>query len=233
MDGEKLVKDCETRAIIFDGADAMFLAQHERECAKVIKNLLDRAKSAEVRAETLEKMVKEYQDEIVPGYREQVEKAERERDEEKLKVDEYTEAARAIALWLSAFCDKSLSYPQMISNAVRKISAAYADMEKRAECAEARIRELETQHRTEMCEAGYDCVQLGKERKSAEHERQSYEEQGENLKRALAAMWFAYQNKDAEMPHDFEFEAVEKARELLGEWSECMTKYLRESGAED
>ena len=49
------------------------------------KNLLDRAKSAEVRAETIEKMVKEYQDEIVQGYREQAEKAERERDELKAR----------------------------------------------------------------------------------------------------------------------------------------------------
>ena len=84
-----------------------------------------------------------------------------------------------------------------------------------------------------MCEAGYDCVQIGKERKEAERERKRYAEQEETLKRALAAMWFAYQNKDAEMPHDFEIEAVEKARGLLGEWSECMPKYLRESGAED
>lgn len=45
------------------------------------KKLLDRAESAEARAKTLEKMVKEYQDEIVPGYREQAEKAEREREE--------------------------------------------------------------------------------------------------------------------------------------------------------
>lgn len=45
------------------------------------KKLLDRAESAEARAETLEKMVKEYQEVIVPGYREKAEKAERERDE--------------------------------------------------------------------------------------------------------------------------------------------------------
>lgn len=169
------------------------------------KKLLERAGSAEVRAETLEKMVKEYQEVIVPGYREQAEKAERERDEEKLKVDEYAESARAIALWLSAFCDRSLSYPKMISNAARKISVAYADMQKRAEkaekereeatkdCAvakrnheiernrrkecETRIRELETQHRTEMCEAGYDCVQIGKVRK----EKAEVEEIASNL----------------------------------------------------
>ena len=51
-------------------------------------------------------------------------------------MGEYAESARAIALWLSAFCDKSLSYPSMISNAARKVSLAYADMEARAEKAE-------------------------------------------------------------------------------------------------
>lgn len=38
------------------------------------KKLLDRAESAEARAETLEKMVKEYQEVIVPGYREKAER---------------------------------------------------------------------------------------------------------------------------------------------------------------
>lgn len=51
-------------------------------------------------------------------------------------VGEYAESARAIALWLSAFCDKSLSHLSMISNAARKVSLAYADMEARAEKAE-------------------------------------------------------------------------------------------------
>ena len=44
----------------------------------------------------------------------------------------------------------------------------------RALTAEARVHELEAQHRTEMCENGYDCVILGKERsrvESAEAER--------------------------------------------------------------
>lgn len=51
-------------------------------------------------------------------------------------VDEYAEAARAIALWLSGFCNKELPYPSMISDAARKISTAYADMENRAQKAE-------------------------------------------------------------------------------------------------
>ena len=38
----------------------------------------------------------------------------------------------------------------------------------RALKAEARVKELEAQHRTEMCENGYDCVTLGKERSRAD-----------------------------------------------------------------
>lgn len=119
-----------------------------KDGANCIEILLARAESAELRSENAEKI-----------------------------VDEYAESARAIALWISAFCDKSMSYPQMISNAARKISVAYADMEKRAKCDEARIRELETQHRTEMCEAGYDCVELGKVRR----EKEDVEEIASNL----------------------------------------------------
>lgn len=40
-----------------------------------------RVEAAEARCKTLEKMVREYQDEIVPGYRERAKKAGRERDE--------------------------------------------------------------------------------------------------------------------------------------------------------
>lgn len=57
------------------------------EAAKSIDELLARAEAAEARCkiletrlETAEKMVKEYQDTIVPGYRERAEKAEAERD---------------------------------------------------------------------------------------------------------------------------------------------------------
>lgn len=58
-------------------------------------------------------------------------------------ADEYAESARSIALWLSTFCDRALSYPSMISNAARKVSLAYADMETRAEAAEARAEKAE------------------------------------------------------------------------------------------
>lgn len=51
------------------------------QAADAILLLLARAEEAEARCKTLEKMVREYQDVIVPGYRERAEKAERDRDE--------------------------------------------------------------------------------------------------------------------------------------------------------
>ena len=38
----------------------------------------------------------------------------------KERIDTYPEAARAIALWLDEFCDKSLRYPEMIADAARR-----------------------------------------------------------------------------------------------------------------
>ena len=53
------------------------------------------------------------------------------------------------------------------------------------------------------------------------------QDENEKLKRALAEMWFSYVNKDGEIPHTYEEEAVELAQEILGPWGECMPKYLR------
>lgn len=50
------------------------------DAANAITDLLVRAEEVEARCETLEKMIREYQDVIVPGYRERAKKAEREKD---------------------------------------------------------------------------------------------------------------------------------------------------------
>lgn len=84
------------------------------------------------------------------------------------------------------------------------------------------VADLETQHRTEICETGYDCVELGKVRTELE-----------KTKRALAEMWFAYVNKDGEIPHTYEEESVDLAQEILGPWGECMPKYLRRGPQEE
>ena len=55
----------------------------------------------------------------------------------------------------------------------------------------------------------------------------------EQVKRALAMMWFAYVNSDKETPHSYETEAIEEAERLLGPWAECMPKYLRRGLRED
>lgn len=44
--------------------------------AESITDMLDSVEAAKVRCETLEKMVKEYQEELIPGYRERAEKSE-------------------------------------------------------------------------------------------------------------------------------------------------------------
>lgn len=60
------------------------------EAADAIAELLARVESAEARAQTLEKMVKEYQEDIIPGFKGLLEKAERERDAAVKTIFEYT-----------------------------------------------------------------------------------------------------------------------------------------------
>ena len=55
----------------------------------------------------------------------------------------------------------------------------------------------------------------------------------EQVKNALAMMWFAYVNSDKETPNSYETEALEEAERLLGPWAECMPKYLRCGQRED
>ena len=55
----------------------------------------------------------------------------------------------------------------------------------------------------------------------------------EQVKRALAMMWFSYINSDKEMPQSYETEALEEAERILGSWAECMPKYLRRGPKED
>ena len=84
------------------------------KAANAITELLARAEAAEVRCETLEKMVREYQDEIVPGYRERAEKAERERDDAVETIFKWTGCAEC-KHWKSDtdWCEKHDRYATM------------------------------------------------------------------------------------------------------------------------
>lgn len=62
-----------------DHPDARYIAESRElfhQMATAITELLSRAEAAETRCETLKKMVKQYQDSIVPGYRKRAETAE-------------------------------------------------------------------------------------------------------------------------------------------------------------
>lgn len=48
-----------------------------------------------------------------------------------------------------------------------------------------------------------------------DNETEKLQAENEKLKRALAEMWFAYVNKDGEIPHTYEEEAVELVMERL------------------
>lgn len=64
---------------------------------EAIRELVSRCKILETRLETAEKMVKEYQDVIVPGYRERAENAEIELDNAKKLIDWiYSEACISV-----------------------------------------------------------------------------------------------------------------------------------------
>ena len=84
------------------------------KAATAITALLARAEAAEARCKTLEKMVREYQDEIVPGYRERAEKAERERDEAVETIFKWTGCPEC-KYWNSAtaWCEKHDRYATM------------------------------------------------------------------------------------------------------------------------
>ena len=55
----------------------------------------------------------------------------------------------------------------------------------------------------------------------------------EQVKQALAMMWFAYVNSDKETPHSYETEALVEAEHILGPWSECMPIYLSRGQKEE
>ncbi len=80
----------------------------------------------------------------------------------------------------------------------------------RAESAEARCETLE-----KMLKEYQDVIVPG------------YRERAEKAERALAHMWYAYENKDGEFPHEYEKESVAQAEKILGKWEDVMQKALK------
>ena len=65
------------------------------------------------------------------------------------------------------------------------------------------------------------------ENQSLKYENEKLRAELEQVKRALAMMWFAYVNSDKETPQSYETDALEEAEHILGPWAKCMPKYLR------
>ena len=65
------------------------------DAVETLEHLYSELRAANARCETLSKMVTQYQDELIPGYRERAEKAERERDAavEQLRASKNTQWA--------------------------------------------------------------------------------------------------------------------------------------------
>lgn len=60
--------------------DNPYVLDYIDDAVEMLEHLYSELKAANARCETLNKMVTQYQDELIPGYRERAEKAERERD---------------------------------------------------------------------------------------------------------------------------------------------------------
>ena len=91
-----------------------------------------------------------------------------------------------------------------------------------------------------QCAFGYLCdkddcivVRAATALSTLQAENEKLREELEQVKHALAMMWFAYVNSDKETPHSYETEVIEEAERLLGPWEECMPKYLRRGQKED
>ena len=54
------------------------------------------------------------------------------------------------------------------------------------------------------------------------------EARAEKAECALAHMWYAYQNKDYDCPHEYEKEAVSQAEKILGKWEDVMPNMMKE-----
>ena len=58
-----------------------------------------------------------------------------------------------------------------------------------------------------------------------------YRERAERAEIALAFMWYAYENKDPECPHEYEQKAVSEAERILGKWEDVMPGMMKECRA--
>lgn len=121
----------------------------------------------------------------------------------------------------SLYADKaSLEIMDLCMDAATALSTLQAENEK----LRAEVESLKKEH----C-AGCSVPVVEAERLRDLNEAPKLRAELEEVKRVLAMMWYAYENKDGEAPHEYEIEARRDADKVLGPWAECMPKYLRNS----
>ena len=72
------------------------------------------------------------------------------------------------------------------------------------------------------------CTRLEEARERANEACAKWEARAEQAERALARMWYAYENKDPESPHEYEQKAVHEAERILGKWEDVMPGMMKE-----
>lgn len=72
------------------------------------------------------------------------------------------------------------------------------------------------------------CTRLEEARERANEACAKWEARAEQAEIALAIMWYAYENKDPECPHEYEKKAVREAERILGKWEDAMPGAVKE-----
>ena len=94
-----------------------------------------------------------------------------------------------------------------VQDALRDAATALSILQAENEKLRGYINDLETQHRTEMCENGYDCVELGKLRAELEQ-----------VKRENDALWIYIEIVDREYQRYMDRGYIDRLDELKRTW---------------
>lgn len=140
MDIEKLIERMNNHLQSLAAYSDPELAHTLEDAATAITGLLARAEAAEARAEKAESNAK-YWEGVAANW--------------KYTFSNESQARREV----EARCKR-------LDEARERANEACAKWEGKFRMAEARVRELETTHRIEMCDNGPECVELGKVRKT-------------------------------------------------------------------
>lgn len=139
--------------------------------------------------------------------------------EDILRGVELTEREKRFLRWITSWDDHTM---QNMRTVVEKVRSTLSTLQAENEKLRAELK------------SKVDLVfQQAKELDRRHLLLQVQEAELEQVKRALAMMWFAYVNSDKEAPHNYETEALKEAEHVLGPWAECMPKYLRRGQKEE